>query len=126
MKLFSIFSIISLILSCLGLYALITYSLEQKIKEIGIRKVMGAGIMDIIISINKEYFILYVLACCIAIPGSYLLLANWLQNFASRINIDLLIFAIPALVGFILAGSTLIIKTYLKANENPVNSLRYE
>ncbi len=126
MKLFSIFSIISLILSCLGLYALITYSLEQKIKEIGIRKVMGAGILDIIISINKEYFILYLIACCIAIPGSYLLLANWLQNFASRINIDLLIFALPVLAGFILVGSTLIIKTYLKANENPVNSLRYE
>jgi putative ABC transport system permease protein len=126
MKLFSIFSIISLILCCLGLYALLTYTLEQKVKEIGIRKVMGAGIRQIIYIINKEYIYLFITALMVSVPGSYYLGSLWLEEFANRIDLNHLIFLIPGLICLIVSGITLVLKTYFVANENPVNSLRYE
>lgn len=126
LKLFSIFSIISLILSSVGLYALVTYSIEQRTNEIGIRKVMGASVWDIILSINKEYFILFVIACLVSIPSTYLLMNDWLKNFAHRIELGPLLFIIPVTVCFMISSSSLLIKTYLAAKDNPVNSLRYE
>lgn len=126
MKLFTAFAIISLLISCLGLYALVTYSLQQKTKEIGIRKVMGASVSDIVVNVLKEYSILIFIALCCAVPLSMYYMQKWLADFAYRTSLSVWMFALAGAICIAVAAITICFQTIKAASADPVKSLRYE
>ncbi len=123
---FNYFTLIAIFISCLGLYGLAAYMAQQKTKEIGIRKVLGASILNIVTNLSKEFILLVCMANAIAWPLAYLAMNKWLHNFAYRINIDLFIFIYAGLVSTLLGLITVSYHTVKSALANPVNSLRYE
>lgn len=114
------------IITCLGLIGLAVYITEQKTKEIGIRKVLGASISQIIVLLSKEFIKWIVIANAIAWPAAYFAMNKWLQNFAYRINITPLIFIISTLITLFIASLTVSFRVVKIACANPVESLRYE
>lgn len=124
--LFIIFSILAISIACLGIFGLASFTAEQRTKEIGIRKVMGASVSGIISLINKEFIKLVILSNLIAWPVAWYFMRNWLNNYTYRIDLTLWPFVIS---GFIAISIALISVSYqaLKASRtNPVNALRYE
>lgn len=124
--LFGTFSIIAVFLSCLGLLGLITYTAETKFKEIGIRKVLGAGIGDIVTMLSREFLILVGIALLIAFPLAYYWLDNMLQNFAYRISLGWWMFAVTAVITVVLTVLTVSIQAIKAATANPVKALKNE
>ncbi|MDO3642410.1 ABC transporter permease [Mucilaginibacter sp. L3T2-6] len=120
------FAVIAIFISCLGLLGLITYSVAQKEKEIGIRKVIGASVAGIVSLFAKQYFKLLLIANIIALPLAWYLMNNWLQDFPYRIAISWWIFAIALLAGVVTGLSTIAFKTIKAARANPADSLRTE
>ncbi len=98
----------------------------QKPKEIGIRKVLGAGMMDITLLMVKDFVILILAAFIICIPVSYSLISIWLESFAVRMDISADIFLIPLLLVFVITVCTICLYIIKAVRTNPVNSLRYE
>lgn len=125
-KLTGYFTILAIFIACLGLFALASYTAEQRTKEIGIRKVLGASVKNIVYLITKDFLKLIMIANLIAIPLSYLIMQRWLQGFAYRINLDWEIFAGAALLIMIIALSTITVKAIRAALQYPVDALRYE
>ena len=123
---FFLFTVMAVLLACIGLYALIYGSTQRKTKEIGIRKVFGAGIQQIIQLLSKELLYLYLFTLLLALPVTYWLMTNWLSNFALRIELSPLIFIQSALLTFSIVSLTVGYQTYRAAIANPVNSLRDE
>jgi len=123
---FSYFSLISILIACLGLLGMIAFLTQQRTKEIGIRKVHGASVFSIVGLLNKEILILVVLANLIAWPVGYFIMDNWLKNFAYRTAINPLVFLIAAAAAFIIVASTLSVQTIRAAMADPVDTLRYE
>ena len=123
---FNYFTAIAILLSCLGLLGLASYMAEKKTKEIGIRKVLGATVPNILLLLTKEFTRFVFLANIIAWPVAYFLMNKWLQNFAYRINIGWIVFVLAALVTMFIAIFTFIFQTVKTACADPVNSLRYE
>jgi len=123
---FNYFTLIAILISCLGLYGLASYMAQQKTKEIGIRKVLGASILNIVTNLSKEFILLVCMANAIAWPLAYFVMNKWLHNFAYRINIDLFIFIYAGLVSTLLGLITVSYHTVKSATANPVDSLRYE
>jgi putative ABC transport system permease protein len=109
--------------ACLGLAAFVT---EQKTKEIGIRKVLGASVMEIIALLSKEFIKWILIANAIAWPLAYYVMNNWLKNFAYRIDMSVWIFAASGLLVMVLALLTVSSHAIKAAAANPVESLRYE
>lgn len=126
MELISYATFIAIFIACLGLYALISFTLTQKTKEIGIRKVLGAKITDIIFLVSKEFLILLIIANLIAWPAAFYFLQDWLQNFAYRIDISAVIFITGSLAGTVIAFSVILYKVIKAASSNPVEALKYE
>ena len=126
MKLFTAFAVISLLISCLGLYALVTYSLEQRVKEIGIRKVMGASVSTIVTAVLREYGILVIISLCCAVPLSAYFMHKWLADFAYRTALSVWMFALAGLICAGIAVITICFQTIKAASVNPIESLRYE
>jgi putative ABC transport system permease protein len=125
-KLFQLFSTIALIISLLGLVALTIYSLEQRRKEVSIRKVLGASVQRLILMLNKEYSILVLIAFIIASPIAYYAMQDWLQEFKYRISLSPLIF-ILAFLGFLALSWLVTIAQSLRVSqENPADVLRDE
>ncbi|MDR1154596.1 MAG: ABC transporter permease [Bacteroidales bacterium] len=124
--LFGIFSIIAVFLSCLGLLGLITYTAETKFKEIGIRKVLGAGVIDIVMMLSREFLVLVGIALLIAFPLAYCWLDGMLQDFAYRISLGWWMFAAAAAVTVLLTLLTVSIQAVKAATANPVKSLKTE
>jgi putative ABC transport system permease protein len=125
-RLFGIFAGVGIFISCLGLLGLVSYATEQRTKEIGVRKILGASTPGIMGSLSREFVKLVVLANLVAWPASYFFISGWLQNFAYRIEFGWGVFVLAgglALVIALLTVSALIIKA---ARANPVESLRYE
>ncbi|MEJ2614219.1 MAG: ABC transporter permease [Ignavibacteriaceae bacterium] len=120
------FSCLAIIIACVGLFGLISFSTEQRRKEIGIRKVLGSSIPDIIKLLTFDYLRLIFISVLIAFPLSYYLMNSWLQNYAFRIEISLWIFIIALLIIFLTAGLTISYHIIKAAVKNPVESLRYE
>jgi len=125
-KLSSVFSLIAIIISCLGLFGLAAFSAEQKTKEIGVRKIFGASIGQIIYRLTVSFTIWVLLANLIAWPIAYLTMENWLNNFAFRVNIYWWIFALAALISVLIALITVGFQTLRTARKNPIEALRYE
>ena len=125
-KAFQLFSAIAIFIGCLGLYGLISFVALQKVKEIGIRKVLGASTAHILNLFSSEYVALIIISFCIAAPTAYYFMNNWLQNFAYHIDIDWPVFVIAAFVSVIIAAVTVSYRSIRAAAANPVKSLRTE
>jgi putative ABC transport system permease protein len=125
-SLFRIFSIFALLISCLGLWGLITFAAQQRVKEIGIRKVLGASVTSIVSLLTKDFIILVGIAIAIATPLAYWGIYKWLQDFAYRINIGWTLFAVSGCVAIFIAMITVGVQALRAAVANPADSLRSE
>lgn len=127
-KVFSAFSGISILLACLGIFGLAAYSAQQRQKELGIRKVLGATPRQIINLISKEFVILVVIATIVASPAVWYFIKSWLGNFAYRIDLPdyWYIFILGGFMTVVIALLTIIIKTYRAAVSDPTQSIRNE
>ncbi len=123
---FLYFSILSLLIACLGLYGLISYTIFQKTKEIGIRKVLGATASRIAAMLSGDFLKLVLLACFISIPVAWYAMNKWLQNFAYRINVSWWMFGVAGLIVILIALLTVSFQAIKAAFANPVKSLRME
>jgi len=124
--LYKIFASLAIFISCLGLYGLISFMVLQKTKEVGIRKVLGASIANIMYLFSKEFSILIGIAFIIAAPIAWYFMNEWLQNFVFRINIGLSVFVIAILTSIAVAWLAVGYKALRAALANPVKSLRTE
>jgi len=120
------FSVLTIMISCLGLFGLSSYAVEQRTKEIGIRKVLGASVSNIVTDISKEFIILVLIANIIAWPLAYYLMNRWLQNFAYRINIGWWILLSAGVLALAIALFTVSYQSIKAALANPVESLHYD
>jgi putative ABC transport system permease protein len=120
------FALLAIFISCLGLFGLVAHSAEQKTKEIGIRKVLGAPVRSLVNLMIKESLVLVVVANFIAWPVSYYIMKTWLANFAYRIDLTWSIFLFSSLIGLAIALVTISYQSIKAATANPIDSLRYE
>lgn len=120
------FTILALIIACLGLYGLSSYSAERRTNEVGIRKVMGAASFDVMFTLAKEFLILVIISIIIAIPIGWILVSKMLKEFAYRINIDWFIFAIIASGAVVIALLTVSYQAYKATGTNPAEALKVE
>ena len=125
-KLAIIFTILAILIASLGLFGLTSFTVEQRTKEIGIRKAMGATIASIFYLIAKEIIILISISTLIAWPFIYYVANNWLQNYHYRINLNAFDFLIGFIIAIVIAVITISYRTIRSAKANPVDSLRYE
>ncbi len=125
-QLYKIFAAIAVFLSCLGLYGLASFMAVQRIKEVGIRKVLGATTGNIVYLFSKEFILLILIAFAIATPIVWYYMHQWLQDYAYRINISLWLFAAGGLAAIVIALATISFQAIKAAIANPVKSLRTE
>jgi putative ABC transport system permease protein len=125
-KILLVFSILAILIACLGLFGLVTFAAEQRVKEIGIRKVLGARITDIFGMLSKDFVKLLVLSICIASPIAWWAMNKWLQDFAYRISIGWWMFVSVGLICLLIALVTISFQAIKAAVANPVKSLRSE
>jgi putative ABC transport system permease protein len=123
---FKYFSFISILIACLGLFGLVSISTEQRTKEIGIRKVLGASTSNVALILTKDFLILVVASNIIAWPVAYYFMNKWLQDFAYRVDIGWWIFALAGVIALVIALVTVSFQAIKAAMANPVKSLRYE
>jgi putative ABC transport system permease protein len=126
MNAFLSFSILAIIIAALGLYGLISSMAETKVKEIGIRKVNGARVSEILVILNKDFIILVTIAFVIAFPISWYILHKWLQNFAYKTELSWWIFGLSGILALGIALLTVSWQSWRAATRNPVEALRYE
>jgi putative ABC transport system permease protein len=125
-NIFLIFSILSIFVACLGLFGLAAFTAEERTKEIGVRKVLGASIGNILILLSKEFAKWVLVANVLAWPVGYFVMNRWLQNFAFKINIDLWPFILSAVLALIIALLTVSYQSIKASLTDPVDCLRYE
>lgn len=120
------FSILTIFIACLGLFGLVTYMAEQRTKEIGVRKVLGASISNVIIMLSKDFLKLVLIAAIIAFPIAWWAMHTWLQRFAYRISISWWIFIVAGIAALLIGLITVSFQAIKAAVANPVDSLRSE
>jgi putative ABC transport system permease protein len=123
---FSTFSMLAIVLACLGLFGLTAYAVVQRTKEIGIRKILGAGIPDIISLLSKDFLLLVLIAVVVASPLAWYSAHKWLEDFSYRINIEWWVFVVAGVVAIGIALLTISAQAIKAALANPVKSLRTE
>ncbi|MBC8110004.1 MAG: FtsX-like permease family protein, partial [Verrucomicrobia bacterium] len=123
---FTIASFLAIFIGCLGLFGLASFSVEQKTKEIGIRKVLGASVSQIVTLLSKDFLKLVLIAFVIAVPVAWYAMHQWLQDFAYRIDISWWIFALAGVLALLIALLTVSFQAIRAALANPVKSLRTE
>jgi putative ABC transport system permease protein len=121
-----VFTFLSILVACLGLLGLSAFSVERRTKEIGIRKVLGAGSGQIIRLITSEFSRLVLLANLIAIPAAYWIMRGWLDGFPYRMNLDVWVFLAAGATAWLTAFLTVLVNTWKTGRSNPVESLKYE
>jgi putative ABC transport system permease protein len=124
--LFNVFAGIAIFISCLGLFGLVTFTAQVKIKEIGIRKVLGASVAGIIQLISKDFMKLVIIAIIISIPISWWIMNKWLQGYVYRVDISWWVFVLSAGIAILTALLTVSFQSFKAAIANPVKSLRTE
>lgn len=125
-RLFTVFSGLAIFIACLGLFALSAFTAEQRTKEIGIRKAMGATTLGLTLLLSKEFTRLVVIAFVPAALVSWFVADQWLSGFAYRIELSPLVFAVSGIVAIVIAWLTVSFQSIKAAGTNPVHSLRYE
>jgi predicted permease len=122
----SLFAGLAIFISCLGLFGLAAYTAERRIREIGIRKVLGASVTGIATLLSKEFLVLVIISCVLAIPLAGYFMNKWLQSYEYRVNIQWWMFALPAIIAVVIALITVSFQAIKAAIANPVKSLRTE
>jgi len=125
-KLSGIFASLAIVISCLGLFSLAAYTAERRLKEIGIRKVLGASVTGLAGLLSKDFLNLVMISCLIAFPTAWLIMHNWLQGYEYRITIQWWIFALAGLAAVLIAIVTVSFQAMKAALMNPVKTLRSE
>ena len=125
-QIFSVFSFLAIFIACLGLFGLASFTAEQRTKEIGIRKTLGASAANIVLLLSKEFTKWVIVANALAWPLAYFAMNRWLQNFAYRISIGLWMFFLGAGLALAIAFFTISFQTVRAALANPIDALRYE
>jgi putative ABC transport system permease protein len=125
-RIFTSFAVFAIIIACLGLFALSAFMAEQRRKEIGIRKVLGASVNGIVSMLSKDFVKLVLIAVVIASPISWWVMSTWLQDFAYRINISWYFFLVAGALALLIAITTVSFQSIKAAIANPVKSLRTE
>jgi putative ABC transport system permease protein len=125
-KLFNCFAVITIFISCLGLFGLVTFTAESKVKEIGVRKVLGAGVPQIVTMLSKDFLILVIIAGAIAFPAAWWGLGKFLEGYAYRTDMSWWVFAAAGVITLLIAVTTISFKAVQAALANPVKSLRTE
>lgn len=122
----SIFTGLAILISCLGLFGLTSFVAEQRTKEIGVRKVLGATIFNVWNMLSKDFLKLVVISCLIAIPIAYYIMNNWLQDYSYRITLKWWVFALAVIGAMLLTVVTVSFQAIRAARSNPIKSLRTE
>jgi ABC-type antimicrobial peptide transport system permease subunit len=125
-KLSRVFAMLAIIISCLGLFGLATYTAERRIKEIGVRKVLGASVTNITTLLSKDFLLLVLISCLVAFPLAWWMMHSWLQDYKYRIEISWWIFLIAGIAAVLIALITVSFQAIKAAIANPVKSLRTE
>ncbi len=125
-KIFDVFTLFTVFIACIGLFGLTTFAAEQRTKEIGIRKVLGAGVANIVSMLSRDFLKLVLIAITIASPVAWYFMNEWLKDFAYRINISWQVFALAGIGALIIALLTVSFQAIKAAVANPVKSLRAE
>lgn len=123
-KAVSLFALFAILISCLGLFGLSSYICEQRTKEIGIRKILGAAVSSLVIFLNKDFTKLILVSIAVSIPLSYFLMSKWLTNFAYRIEISPALFIVASFLALLISWATVSGQSIKIALKNPVESLR--
>ena len=124
--LFTVFACIAIFIACLGLFGLSAFAITQRVKEIGVRKVLGAKVNSIVTLLSKDFLKLVLIAAIIAFPIAWYAMTHWLQDFAYRISIHWWVFVLSAIAALIVALATVSFHAIKAAVANPVSSLRSE
>jgi putative ABC transport system permease protein len=125
-KIFGYFSLLAIIISCLGLISLSSFMVDRRTKEIGIRKTNGAKSIEIFSLLSKEYLTWVMISIIIASPIAWYVMHRWLQNFAYRTRLSLWVFTLAGFLVLLIAMLTVSVQSYKAARKNPVKALRYE
>lgn len=125
-KLFISLVILGILIACLGLLGLATFSAQQRVKEIGVRKVLGASVPHVVALLSKDFLKLVLIALVLAVPIAWYLMNEWLKDFAYRVDIEWWIFIVAAIIAIIIAFITISTQAIKAAMSNPVKSLRTE
>ncbi|MDZ4331084.1 MAG: FtsX-like permease family protein, partial [Flavobacterium sp.] len=121
-----VFATLAILIACLGLFGLVTYMAEQRNKEIGIRKVLGASVSNVVTLLSKDFLVLVLIAAVLAFPLAWWVMHKWLQDFEYRININVWFFVIAGVSALLIALITVSFQAIKAAIANPVKSLRTE
>lgn len=125
-SLFMVFSVMAVLISLLGLFGLSAFTIERRTKEIGLRKILGAGNSTILMLVSKDFMILLLISFMLALPLGYYFMNTWLSNFAFKTNVGPLLFLLAGALNFLLGLFTLSYHSVRIAETNPVDTLRYE
>ncbi|RAJ82279.1 FtsX-like permease family protein [Chitinophaga dinghuensis] len=125
-QIFSIFGALTIIIACLGLFGLVTYSIEKRMKEIGIRRILGASVPNVIGLLSQDFILLILIAIVIATPATWYAMHSWLNTFAYTVDIHWWIFLVAGISAMSIAISTIGILAFRAARINPVRALRSE
>ena len=125
-KIFTGFSLLAVLIACLGLFGLTSFTIQQRTKEIGVRKVLGASMQNLMILLSKEYLILVGIACLVSIPAAWWIMNQWLEDYTFRIDLGLWFVALPMVFVISLALLSISSKILSIVKTNPVESLRME
>ncbi len=125
-KVFATFAMLSIIIALMGLIGLASFVTAQRTKEIGVRKVLGASVEGIVAMLYKESLVLVLIACSVALPLSWYLISDWLDNYAYHISLSLVTFLVASLTAIIVCLASISYHTLTAANSNPVKSIKYE
>lgn len=125
-SIFALFSGLAIIVACLGLFGLASYITSMRAKEVGVRKVLGASIRNLWMLLTSDFLKLVGLSILVAVPVSYVVMQNWLENFANRINLNVMIFLLPVVILILIAVATVSFHTIRTSNLNPAETLKDE
>ncbi len=120
------FASLAILIACIGLFGLASFMLRSRTKEIGIHKIFGSGLWQVMVKLSRDFAIWVLVACIVAWPLSYFLMRRWFESFAYRINISIWIFLLSGFIALILALATVSWISWRAARKNPVDALRYE
>jgi putative ABC transport system permease protein len=120
------FSILAVILACLGLYGLVAFMINNRTKEIGIRKVLGASVSSLTFIFIRQYLTIISIAALLSVPGTEYILSLWLDNFAYRVDVSWWMFALSGVIALLIALASVSVQAIKAATANPIESLRYE
>ncbi|MCH7401220.1 ABC transporter permease [Belliella kenyensis] len=123
---YKVFAALAILISCIGLYGLVSFMIGQKVKEIGIRKVLGASVAQITVMLSKEFVLMVLIAFGVAVPLAYYMVQEWLASFAYKTPVTIGLFVLVMLISLLITGLTVGFKSFRAAIANPVDSLTNE